>query len=123
LNACDRASVSFAVAGNGAALGSAGALQEHGRGGAVCDGSFWQGVDVPGEQLSCVIVDGCRSRCRAIPSCGSIRACKTMDASVREFQVPQAVLALKQGFGRLIRAKTDAACWRCSIPGCSACLW
>ncbi len=71
--------------------------------------SFWQGVDVPGEQLSCVIVDRLPF---AVPSdpivAARVRAIQDDGRNAfSEFQVPQAVLALKQGFGRLIRAKTD----------------
>jgi ATP-dependent DNA helicase DinG len=71
--------------------------------------SFWQGVDVPGEQLSCVIVDRLPF---AVPSdpivAARVRALQDDGRNpFAEFQVPQAVLALKQGFGRLIRTKTD----------------
>jgi ATP-dependent DNA helicase DinG len=71
--------------------------------------SFWQGVDVPGEQLSCVIVDRLPF---AVPSDPIVAArVRALEEDGRnafaEFQVPQAVLALKQGFGRLIRTKTD----------------
>ncbi|HYK38471.1 MAG TPA: ATP-dependent DNA helicase [Candidatus Eremiobacteraceae bacterium] len=71
--------------------------------------SFWQGVDVPGEQLSCVIVDKLPF---AVPSDPIVAArVKALQDEGRnafgEYQVPQAVLALKQGFGRLIRTKTD----------------
>ena len=71
--------------------------------------SFWQGVDVPGEQLSCVIVDRLPF---AVPSdpivAARVRALQEEGRNpFAEFQVPQAVLALKQGFGRLIRTKTD----------------
>jgi len=71
--------------------------------------SFWQGVDVPGEQLSCVIVDRLPF---AVPSDPIVAArVKALQEDGRnpfaEFQVPSAVLALKQGFGRLIRTKTD----------------
>jgi ATP-dependent DNA helicase DinG len=71
--------------------------------------SFWQGVDVPGDQLSCVIVDRLPF---AVPSDPIVAArVSALQEEGRnpfaEFQVPQAVLALKQGFGRLIRAKTD----------------
>jgi ATP-dependent DNA helicase DinG len=71
--------------------------------------SFWQGVDVPGAQLSCVIIDKLPF---AVPSdpivAARVRA--LMDDgrnAFAEYQVPEAVLALKQGFGRLIRAKSD----------------
>jgi ATP-dependent DNA helicase DinG len=71
--------------------------------------TFWQGVDVPGEQLSCVIVDKLPF---AVPSDPIVAArVKSLQESGRdafnEYQVPEAVLALKQGFGRLIRSKTD----------------
>jgi ATP-dependent DNA helicase DinG len=71
--------------------------------------SFWQGVDVQGEQLSCVIVDKLPF---AVPSDPIMKA--RTDAitaaggnAFRDLQVPQAVLALKQGFGRLIRSLSD----------------
>jgi ATP-dependent DNA helicase DinG len=71
--------------------------------------SFWQGVDVPGDQLSCVIVDRLPF---AVPSDPIVAArVSALQEEGRnafaEFQVPAAVLALKQGFGRLIRSKTD----------------
>jgi ATP-dependent DNA helicase DinG len=71
--------------------------------------SFWQGVDVPGEQLSCVIVDRLPF---AVPSdpivAARVRALQDDGRNpFAEFQVPLAVLSLKQGFGRLIRTKTD----------------
>ena len=71
--------------------------------------SFWQGVDVPGEQLSCVIVDRLPF---AVPSDPIVAArVRTLQEDGRnafaEYQVPEAVLSLKQGFGRLIRTKTD----------------
>ena len=71
--------------------------------------SFWQGVDVPGEQLSCVIVDRLPF---AVPSDPVVAArVKALQEDGRnpfaEYQVPEAVLALKQGFGRLIRTRSD----------------
>ena len=71
--------------------------------------SFWQGVDVPGQQLSCVIIDKLPF---AVPSDPVVEA---RSAAIREegrdpfheFQVPQAAIALKQGFGRLIRTRND----------------
>jgi ATP-dependent DNA helicase DinG len=71
--------------------------------------SFWQGVDVRGDQLSCVIVDKLPF---AVPSDPIVAArVKALQEEGRnafaEYQVPEAVLALKQGFGRLIRSRTD----------------
>jgi ATP-dependent DNA helicase DinG len=71
--------------------------------------SFWQGVDVQGEQLSCVIIDKLpfavpndpvvAARIRAIDEDGG--------NAFYEYQVPSAVISLKQGFGRLIRSLHD----------------
>jgi len=71
--------------------------------------SFWQGVDVPGEQLSMVIIDKLpfavptdpvvQARIRSLRQAG--------EDPFNAYQIPQAVIALKQGFGRLIRHKKD----------------
>jgi len=71
--------------------------------------SFWQGVDVRGEQLSCVIIDKLPF---AVPSDPIVAArTKFIDESggrsFSDYSVPQAVITLKQGIGRLIRSKTD----------------
>lgn len=71
--------------------------------------SFWQGVDVQGDQLSCVIIDRLpfavpsdpvmQARMEAIESAGG--------KPFHDLQIPQAVITLKQGFGRLIRSASD----------------
>ncbi len=71
--------------------------------------SFWQGVDVPGEALSNVIIVRLPF---SVPSHPLLEA--RLEAIRRrggnpfvEYQVPEAVIKLKQGFGRLIRSRTD----------------
>ena len=71
--------------------------------------SFWQGVDVVGEALSCVIVDKLPFASPADPVTSA-----RMDAITRrggepfwEYQVPLAILTLQQGLGRLIRHRRD----------------
>ena len=71
--------------------------------------AFWQGVDVQGEQLSCVIIDRLPF---AVPSDPVVAArVKAIDAgggnAFFDYQVPSAVITLKQGFGRLIRSLHD----------------
>ena len=71
--------------------------------------SFWQGVDVQGEQLSCVIIDRLPF---AVPSDPVVAArVKAIDTdggnAFFQYQVPSAVITLKQGFGRLIRSLHD----------------
>ncbi|HEX8797194.1 MAG TPA: ATP-dependent DNA helicase, partial [Terriglobales bacterium] len=71
--------------------------------------SFWQGIDVQGEQLSCVIIDRLPF---AVPNDPVVAArIKAIDENggnaFFEYQVPSAVISLKQGFGRLIRSLHD----------------
>ncbi len=71
--------------------------------------SFWEGVDVVGESLSCVVID----RLPFPPPDDPIVAARSRvleDAGVDPFDalmVPAAIVRLKQGLGRLIRSKTD----------------
>ena len=71
--------------------------------------SFWQGVDVPGEQLSMVIIDKLPFAAPSDPVVEArITAIKEAGGDAfHSYQVPQAAIALKQGFGRLIRSRSD----------------
>ncbi len=71
--------------------------------------SFWQGVDVRGEQLSCVIIDKLPF---AVPTDPVVAARQRNieeqgGSSFYEYSVPQAIISLKQGLGRLIRSTSD----------------
>jgi ATP-dependent DNA helicase DinG len=71
--------------------------------------SFWQGVDVQGEQLSCVVIDKLPF---SVPSDPVVAARirhlnETGGNAFYDYQIPEAVILLKQGFGRLIRSRSD----------------
>jgi ATP-dependent DNA helicase DinG len=84
----------FRRSGNGVLLGTA---------------SFWEGVDVRGEALSCVIIDKLPFASPGDPVLQArIAALRRRGGNpFRDFQLPQAVITLKQGAGRLIRDVTD----------------
>ncbi len=84
----------FRRSGNGVLLGTS---------------SFWEGVDVRGEALSCVIIDKLPFASPGDPVLQArIEAMRRGGGNpFRDFQLPQAVIALKQGAGRLIRDVTD----------------
>jgi predicted DnaQ family exonuclease/DinG family helicase len=67
--------------------------------------SFWEGIDVPGERLSCVIMVRLPFPVPSEPVYAA-RAEQVRDAFA-QLALPQAALRLKQGFGRLIRRSTD----------------
>ena len=67
--------------------------------------SFWEGIDIPGERLSCVIVVRLPFPVPTEPIYAA-RAEQVRDP-FSQLALPQAALRLKQGFGRLIRRSTD----------------
>jgi ATP-dependent DNA helicase DinG len=72
-------------------------------------GTFWEGIDVIGERLSCVIIDRLPFPSPGDPIVAARLA--ALDAAGRrsfdDYMIPSAIVRLKQGFGRLIRSKTD----------------
>jgi ATP-dependent DNA helicase DinG len=67
--------------------------------------SFWEGVDVPGEALSCLAIVRLPF---AVPTDPVFAArSETFDQAFTEYSVPDAILRFRQGFGRLIRTATD----------------
>ena len=71
--------------------------------------SFWEGIDIPGEDLSCLII----VRLPFSPPDEPLTAAKCEKIKnnggnpFQDFSLPEAVIRFKQGFGRLIRTKTD----------------
>ena len=72
--------------------------------------SFWEGVDIPGEALSLVVMDRIPFAVPDDPlTAARIDRIRDDDGDPFEgYQLPRAALSLKQGFGRLIRTRTDA---------------
>jgi DNA polymerase-3 subunit epsilon/ATP-dependent DNA helicase DinG len=67
--------------------------------------SFWEGVDMPGEALSCLAITRLPF---AVPTDPIFAArSETFDEPFLQYSVPDAILKFRQGFGRLIRTKTD----------------
>lgn len=71
--------------------------------------SFWEGVDVPGEALSMVVIDKLPFAAPNDPVVAArIEALRARgEDAFGTYQVPQAAIALRQGFGRLIRTRND----------------
>ncbi|MEZ4581042.1 MAG: helicase C-terminal domain-containing protein [Caldilineaceae bacterium] len=84
-------------------------VQAHAQQRALATRSFWEGVDIPGDDLSLVVLDKMpfptpgdplhSARMRAVEEAG--------DSSFGQYMLPMMTLALKQGFGRLIRRSSD----------------
>ncbi len=67
--------------------------------------SFWEGVDVPGDSLSVVMITKIPFE---VPSDPLVAArSETFEEPFSEYQVPEAILKFRQGFGRLIRSASD----------------
>ncbi len=82
-------------------------LERFAAGGSVLLGtqSFWEGVDLPGDRLRCVIIAKLPF---PVPDDPLIQGrAERYDDPFREYQLPLAALRLRQGYGRLIRTKTD----------------
>lgn len=84
-------------------------FREHGNAILLGTGSFWEGVDVRGEALSCVIIDKLPFASPGEPVVAArIDAYKARGRNpFISYQLPGAIIAMKQGAGRLIRDETD----------------
>jgi ATP-dependent DNA helicase DinG len=67
--------------------------------------AFWEGVDVPGEALSVLVIIRLPF---SVPSDPIVAArAETFEDPFRQFSLPEAILQFRQGFGRLIRSQSD----------------
>ena len=67
--------------------------------------SFWEGVDIPGKALSCVVIGKIPF---AVPNDPIVQArSETFDDPFSQYSIPEAILHFRQGFGRLIRNRSD----------------
>lgn len=67
--------------------------------------SFWQGVDIPGDPLSCLVIDRIPFTPPDEPLMEALS--ERSDDSFSNVMLPRAIIDLRQGFGRLIRSTTD----------------
>ena len=72
-------------------------------------GTFWEGIDVAGDALSCVVIDRLPFPSPSDPIVAARLAAieATGRSSFEDYMIPSAIVRLKQGFGRLIRSKSD----------------
>lgn len=77
--------------------------------------SFWEGVDVPGDALRCVIIVKLPFAVPSDPLHEAYIEAMTQDGknAFLEYSVPQAIIQFKQGFGRLLRSQQDKGCIVC----------
>jgi len=80
-------------------------FQEDPRGILLGSSSFWEGIDVPGDALSCVVIVRLPFRVPSDPL--QLARSATLADPFGQLALPEAVLRLKQGFGRLIRRQSD----------------
>jgi ATP-dependent DNA helicase DinG len=75
----------------------------------LATGSFWEGVDVPGDALSCLIIDKLPFDSPGEPLVSArIQSIRAQGRNAfMEYQLPAAIISLKQGLGRLIRDSSD----------------
>ena len=78
--------------------------------------SFWEGIDVVGDALSVLVIAKLPF---SVPTDPVFAArSEGFEDPFLQYSVPQAILKFKQGFGRLIRSKSDRGWWRCWTGGC-----
>ncbi len=77
--------------------------------------SFWEGIDVAGDTLRCVVITKLPFKVPSDPLFQAMSEMYEEDGkdSFSEYSLPHACLKFKQGFGRLIRTKTDRGCVVC----------
>jgi len=67
--------------------------------------TFWEGIDLPGDQLSCLLIARLPFSVPTDPLVAARSA--EFDNAFKEYTLPEAVLRFRQGFGRLIRRTSD----------------